>query len=226
MVTRCERCKQAVQLFDDGRCFRCTNQFHAPHPSAETTHGAVHQLQTQAPAIAAERESDWFGGIAKWLGWLKGSAGFEAFRNLSVLALITAVTVGAFVFVVNRDADSPQPSAAMPTTVVTPGAATVQQSPLAATTARASEGGFSRLDSAFIQSLDDAGVTYRAPSDAVFAAKAACDNLAIGSNPVADLRALVEIFQMTAGHSRADAENYVGFSVAAYCPKYESYLTF
>lgn len=111
------------------------------------------------------------------------------------------------------------------TTAATSSAAPTSSS-AASTVASPNRTGLSRLDAAFIQSLDEYDVEYGAPADAIRAAKAGCANLDIGTNHVADLRAIVEIFQMTAGHTRSEAENFVGFAVFAYCPEYNQYVTF
>ncbi|MCC8930769.1 MULTISPECIES: DUF732 domain-containing protein [Nocardiaceae] len=89
---------------------------------------------------------------------------------------------------------------------------------------RASSGSGSSLDGAFVQTLIDYDISFSSFSQAVSTAKTTCRVIGDSPDPGGAIVAASEIAQQTGGYTRADANDFVGIAVTAYCPEYNSYV--
>jgi hypothetical protein len=75
-----------------------------------------------------------------------------------------------------------------------------------------------------VQTLIDYDISFSSFSQAVSTAKTTCRVIGDSPDPGGAIVAASEIAQQTGGYTRADANDFVGIAVTAYCPEYNSYV--
>jgi hypothetical protein len=125
---------------------------------------------------------------------------------LVCLALAAVIVVAGWVMHTDKASDQ---ASAPPT----PTAAPVPSSASAATTTVSST---PDQDSRYIAALNEKGIEFANPKDAVFNGKTVCQNLGLGMT----VQQIVVQFQSSSPAFSVHADDFVAISVRAYCPQY------
>lgn len=127
---------------------------------------------------------------------------------LLLICLALAAVIVVVGWVMHNDKSPEQASDAPPTT-----AAPVTTTAPAATTTVSST---PDQDSRYIAALNEKGIEFANPKDAVFNGKTVCQNLGLGMT----VQQIVVQFQSSSPAFSAHGEDFVAISVRAYCPQY------
>lgn len=125
-----------------------------------------------------------------------------------LICLALAAVIVVVGWVMHTDKSSDQASAPPSTT-----AAPVPTTAAAASTTVSST---PDQDSRYIAALNDKGIEFANPKDAVFNGKTVCQNLGLGMT----VQQIVVQFQSSSPAFSAHANDFVAISVRAYCPQY------
>jgi hypothetical protein len=80
--------------------------------------------------------------------------------------------------------------------------------------------GFSDMDAAFVQTLQQFGIEISSPGQAVSTGKSTCQAISNSPNPGLAIKGAAQIARQAGGYTTAQANDFVGLAVIAYCPEY------
>ncbi|TQC44812.1 DUF732 domain-containing protein [Rhodococcus sp. WS4] len=80
--------------------------------------------------------------------------------------------------------------------------------------------GFSDMDAAFVQALQQFGIEISSAGQAVSTGKSTCQVISNSPNPRLAIKGAAQIARQAGGYTPAQANDFVGLAVIAYCPEY------